>query len=74
MVPAGKAVRFSNAAAGLKALIAWEERPVRAVTYERCHRPVGNFGRASLQRTVRRLEANHTDTTNANQPRWASAR
>ena len=32
MVPSGKAARFSNDAAGFKALIAWVERPVRAVT------------------------------------------
>ena len=42
MVPAGKAARFSNDAAGLKALIAWIERPVRSVTYE----PTGRWHRA----------------------------
>ena len=42
MVPAGKAARFSNDAAGFKALIAWVERPVRAVTYE----PTGRWHRA----------------------------
>ena len=42
MVPAGKAARFSNDAAGLKALIAWVERPVRTVTYE----PTGRWHRA----------------------------
>ena len=42
MVPSGKAARFSNDAAGFKALIAWVERPVRAVTYE----PTGRWHRA----------------------------
>ena len=42
MVPAGKAARFSNDAAGFKALIAWVEHPVRAVTYE----PTGRWHRA----------------------------
>ena len=42
MVPAGKAARFSNDAAGLKALTAWVERPVRTVTYE----PTGRWHRA----------------------------
>ena len=42
MVPAGKAARFSNDAAGLKALIAWVERPVRTVTYE----PTGRWHQA----------------------------
>ena len=34
VVPAGQAARFPNDAAGFKALIAWIEVPVRAVTYE----------------------------------------
>ena len=42
MVPSGKAARFSNDTAGLKALIAWIERPVRSVTYE----PTGRWHRA----------------------------
>ena len=41
MAPAGKAARFSNDAVGIKALIAWVERPVRAVTYE----PTGQWHR-----------------------------
>ena len=40
--PCGKAARFSNDAAGFKALIAWIESPVRAVVYE----PTGQFHRA----------------------------
>ena len=42
VVPAGKAARFSNDAAGFKALIAWVEWPVRSVTYE----PTGRWHRA----------------------------
>ena len=42
VVPAGKAARFPNDAAGFKALIAWIEVPVRAVTYE----PTGRWHRA----------------------------
>ena len=40
--PDGKAARFTNDAGGFKALIAWIERPVRAVTYE----PTGHWHRA----------------------------
>jgi len=40
--PDGKAARFTNDAAGFKALIAWIECPVRAVTYE----PTGHWHRA----------------------------
>ena len=42
VVPAGKAARFPNDAAGFKALIAWIELPVRCVTYE----PTGRWHRA----------------------------
>ena len=42
VVPAGQAARFPNDAAGFKALIAWIEVPVRAVTYE----PTGRWHRA----------------------------
>ena len=42
VVPAGKAARFPNDAAGFKALIAWIELPVRCVTYE----PTGLWHRA----------------------------
>ena len=42
VVPAGQAARFPNDAAGFKALIAWVEVPVRAVTYE----PTGRWHRA----------------------------
>ena len=42
VVPAGQAARFSNDAAGFKALIAWVEWPVRSVTYE----PTGRWHRA----------------------------
>ena len=42
VVPAGQAARFPNDAAGFKALIAWIEMPVRAVTYE----PTGRWHRA----------------------------
>ena len=42
VVPAGQAARFSNNAAGFKALIAWVEWPVRSVTYE----PTGRWHRA----------------------------
>ena len=45
VAPIGKAAGFSNDAAGFKALIAWVERPVRAVTYE----PTGQFHRAFEQ-------------------------
>jgi len=40
--PDGTAARFTNDDAGFKALIAWIERPVRAVTYE----PTGHWHRA----------------------------
>ena len=40
--PAGQAARVPNDAAGFKALIAWVEGPVRAVTYE----PTGRWHRA----------------------------
>lgn len=40
--PSGTAARFSNDAAGFRALIAWIEPPVRAVVYE----PTGQFHRA----------------------------
>ena len=42
VVPAGQAARFPNDAAGFKALMAWVEVPVRAVTYE----PTGRWHRA----------------------------
>lgn len=42
MSPSGKAARFSNDAAGFKALIAWIGLPVRTVIYE----PTGQFHRA----------------------------
>ena len=42
VVPAGQAAQFPNDAAGFKALIAWIEVPVRAVTYE----PTGRWHRA----------------------------
>ena len=42
VVPAGQAARVPNDAAGFKALIAWVEGPVRAVTYE----PTGRWHRA----------------------------
>ena len=42
VMPAGQAARFPNDAAGFKALIAWVEVPVRAVTYE----PTGRWHRA----------------------------
>ena len=42
VVPAGQAARFPNDAAGFKALIAWVEVPVRAVTDE----PTGRWHRA----------------------------
>ena len=42
VVPAGPAARFPNDAAGFKALIAWVEGPVRAVTDE----PTGRWHRA----------------------------
>ena len=42
LAPAGKAARFSNDAAGFRALIAWIDQPVRAVTYE----PTGHWHRA----------------------------
>ena len=42
VVPAGQAARFPNDVAGFKALIAWIEVPVRAVTYE----PTGRWHRA----------------------------
>ena len=42
MAPGDKAARFTNDAAGFKALVAWIESPVRAVTYE----PTGPWHRA----------------------------
>ena len=42
VVPAGRAARFPNDAAGFTALIAWVAWPVRSVTYE----PTGRWHRA----------------------------
>ena len=42
LAPVGKAVRFSNDAAGFDALIAWIDQPVRSVVYE----PTGPWHRA----------------------------